>query len=284
MISIIISTQNLFLLENLKANIDETIGVKYEIIAIKNHGTMSIGKAYNLGADNAKFDYLVFCHEDIHFHTENWGYKLIDYLNQSSISLVGILGNTIKTKYPAGVYSDIQQTNRINQLQRLPYHNKVHYYTNPYNERISQVATLDGMFLSTHKKKWMEKKFDTDVLIGFHGYDIDFSLSMGQLGKVVVVYDILIEHFSFGGNTTNWVDNQISIVNKWKNNLPISSIEVNKKELKKKEIEDLKQLILTLMKLRYKPFNLLRSAIIFYIKSPFSRFNLVIIKHFFIRK
>lgn len=73
MISIIICSKNKDLLKDVSANIELTIGVPYEIIAIENNkGEFGICKAYNDGASKAKYDIFCFMHEDISFETQNW--------------------------------------------------------------------------------------------------------------------------------------------------------------------------------------------------------------------
>ena len=61
MVSIIICSVSPLLLEDLKQNIAQTIGVEYEIIAIDNREKhWPIAKAYNYGAQQAKYPYLFF--------------------------------------------------------------------------------------------------------------------------------------------------------------------------------------------------------------------------------
>lgn len=278
MISIIVSSKTQKLFKDLSSNIFETIGVKYEIIKIDNPGIMGICKAYNIGANKAKYDLLCFCHEDISFRTKNWGQNLISHFENRDVSLIGVLGNIIKTKIPAGVYSGIQNTNRIHQVQRMPNNAILNYYTNPLNEHISEVVTLDGMFLATKKEFWTKDPFDDNTLKGFHGYDVDFSLSMAKHGKVVVVYDILFEHFSSGKYTRDWVESHHSIIKKWKQIFPIYTSNVDKKTIEKHEIDDLIQYILVLSRVKIEPLIILNYAIKLFMKAPFHHFNLSVLK------
>jgi hypothetical protein len=284
MVSIIISSKNPALMKQLSKNILETVGTEHEIITINNPGLMGISKAYNIGAKKAKYNYLVFCHEDILFHTLSWGYKIEGHLKNRKNSLIGILGCTIKTKTPCGVYSGIQKLNRINQLQKITDTSPVHYYNNPNNEQESSVAVLDGMFLATTKSNWQKCPFDEEKLVGFHGYDIDFSLSQQKNGNVVVVYDILIEHFSSGGNTKEWIDAQMEIVMKWQFILPLNFEKKNRKKLlKSADYENAKEFILALFKNKYK-FKLARKmAIVCILKQPFRRINLTFLKQILLK-
>lgn len=236
MISLIIATRNAELLNQLTANIEKSIGVEYEVIAISgNNPGKGICHIYNEGATRAKFPFLCFMHEDILFHTDNWGKNLIKHLQHKEIALVGILGCLIKTKSPSGVYIPVQKLNRINQLQRTKENSIVHYFHNPYHESHSEVKLLDGLFLATTKQNHIKYNFDEDLLTAFHGYDVDYSLGQSLNGKVVVVYDILIEHFSFGGNTVSWIEAQLKITNKWLQKLP-QQVSLNKAEILMAEI------------------------------------------------
>ncbi|MES2062135.1 MAG: glycosyltransferase [Bacteroidota bacterium] len=251
MISVIICSVNKALLKDISKNIEQTIGIDYEVIAIDNtQNQYSIAQAYNLGANTAKYPYLCFVHEDILFHTKNWGVNLIGHLSDISISLVGILGSLVKTKTPSGVYIPLQKLNRINQLQRTKNGCTNHYYENPHNEIYSEVKLLDGMFLATTKMSHARYNFDEELLTGFHGYDIDYSLGQAVNGKLVVVYNILIEHFSYGGNTVPWVDAQLKITNKWLDKLP-QHVNLSKAEILTAEITNTDTFLIALYNNRY---------------------------------
>lgn len=280
MLSIITCSINATKLNSLKKSLNETTFHPFELIAINNEGNKySIGQAYNIGARQSNFLYLCFVHEDIIFKTEHWDINFIKHFENPNYSLIGILGNTVKTIYPSGVYSGVQNTNRIYQLQSAVNSPPTLIDCNPNEEKISEVAILDGMFLGTTKNHWNNIPFDEEILDGFHGYDIDFSLSMSTLGKVMVVYDILIEHSSGGGNTTQWVDSQLKVIKKWRSKLPIQKVEPNKITLYKREIDDLNQFAITLLKLKYNLKLAFKYSCIAMLRSPFQRINLFFIKH-----
>ena len=230
-------------------NIQTTVGAPFEIIAIDNHDNdYSLTRAYNYGAKKARFNYLVFVHEDILFHTNDWGRRLVNHLKDLKVSLVGILGCTIKTRIPSGVWVPIPSLIRINQLQRKPDGSVEHNYNNPCHETSSEVAILDGMFLATRRENWEIAPFDDELLTHFHGYDVDFSLAQGQLGKVIVIYDILIEHFSEGNFSAEWAIAQQKVVIKWKNKLPsVASNYIDKALLKEADILNLRLVLLSLI-------------------------------------
>ena len=101
MLSIIISSYQESLYSALEKNIAQTIGISYEIIKIYNPNKMGICEAYNIGASKAKYDFLLFIHEDILFHTKNWGELLINHLNKENTGVIGIAGSNYVPRTPS---------------------------------------------------------------------------------------------------------------------------------------------------------------------------------------
>jgi len=278
MISIIICSHNKILRNQISINIEQTIGLDYEILITDNSlNEVGICKAYNDCAIQAKYEYLVFCHEDILFHTPNWGILLINHFSNTNARIVGFLGCVIKTRTPSSAYIYNSDLNRHNQLQRYPNGNSIHCYENPLNEKISEVSVVDGFFMATKKEYWQNTKFSEDYLKGFHAYDIDFSLKNYQLGKIIVVYDILIEHFSFGNFTSSWVDAQLSLTKKWNLYLPFY-INSTIYQVRIAEINNIKELLKILIANNGSK----KLIIIYYLKllhlSPINNLNMFLIR------
>lgn len=253
MISVIICSVNEQLSAQLSENIRSTIGVAdFEVIIINNtQNQYSITQAYNLGAAQAKYPYLCFVHEDILFHTEHWGQNLIKHLSDKTVSLLGVLGNVIKTKCPAGAYSTVPGVLRINHLQKTLSNEIEFYHLNPHSEYQSDVVLLDGMFLATTIEQHKKYPFDDSILKGFHGYDVDYSLGHYLNGRVIVVYDILLEHFSFGSYSAAWADAQLTVIQKWKKHLPMV-INGYEKHLRPVELENIRRFLMVLFKYNHK--------------------------------
>ena len=102
MISIIISSYQDKFYSALEKNIAETIGIPYEIIKIVNPNLMGICEAYNKGASMAKYNYLLFLHEDVIFHTKEWGQKLVSHLEKENVGVIGIAGSNYVPRFPIG--------------------------------------------------------------------------------------------------------------------------------------------------------------------------------------
>lgn len=205
MISIIISTYKPILLQQLGENIGNTIGnITYEIIAVDNPGKMGICEAYNNGVQQARYDYFVFCHEDILFHTPNWGENLIQHLQNPRTGVVGIAGSCYVPYTPNGWHLYDDKYNRAYYIQNDQNGNDGRIQSIFIGKGTENIAfALDGVFLAVRKIVYKEHPFNEE-LKGFHGYDLEFSLSIAKKYQNIVVNDILLEHFSKGNFNTNW--------------------------------------------------------------------------------
>lgn len=239
MLSIIISSYQNDYYNQFEKNVKATIGAEfqYEIIKIDNPGTMGICTAYNLGASKAQYPYLLFIHEDVQFETQNWGDKLVQHLKRPEIGIVGLAGATRKTKMISSWYQLLvgdKDANRYNYKQVFKFQDRVPELriNNPLQEDTSSVITLDGFFLAIEFSKFNQFKFDESLLKSFHGYDLDFSLSVSAKYQNIVVYDILLVHFSEGKVNEGWENEVLLVHKKWMDILPIGKETLKNNELK----------------------------------------------------
>ena len=222
MLSIIVSSYQENHFTNFSESVKNTIGnTPYEIIKVWNPKLMGLCEAYNKGVEQAKYDYLLFVHEDVLFITKNWGNVLLNHLKDSKTGAIGIAGSTYKSNYPTS-WSSVKYCKRQYISKSAIEENNDIIIDNPNNEYKSRVCSLDGVFIATKKDIWLEYKFDQNLLKDFHGYDIDFSLSVSQKYNVFVIYDILIFHVSSGNQNKEWLKAVMQISDKWKNKLPVS--------------------------------------------------------------
>lgn len=226
MLSIIICSISSERLQDLKRNIQETIGIEYEIIAIKNNEKKwPIAKAYNYGAQKAKFSYLFFVHEDVMFHSVNWGSFVEHKLEEPDCGVIGFAGGKVMLRccsgwnqYYAWVCCHLYQND--NGLARFDVYNA--YLEHPFEE----VVTLDGLGMFVRKEIWEKYPFDETMLTGFHCYDIDFSLRIAATkcykNYVCCSSQVLIQHFSQGSYNAQWFADTIRLYkNKWSKVLPV---------------------------------------------------------------
>lgn len=227
MISVIISSVNKAHLQQVSENINATIGVPYEIIATDNsEGKQGICEVYNKGMMRAQYDILCFMHEDVLIKTNNWGKKLLALFEQDpKLGLVGIAGSSYKPLAPSGVGGYGVNTHYHNFIQSYKYKKKrsMHVYSNPDKQSLAEVVCIDGVFMAATREVAEEFMFDEITLKGFHGYDIDFSLSVSQKYKVAVTFDILLNHFSEGLYNDIWMEENLKLHNKWNRHLPLNA-------------------------------------------------------------
>jgi hypothetical protein len=239
MISVLICSVNPDSASRISTNIKETIGVECEVLVYNNSSdSKGICSVYNKLSSKAKYEYLCFVHEDVSFHTENWGTKLIAHFEaDENIGLIGIAGGKFKSAAPSSWFPwfpDIVSNDRIPVMNIKQHHkNKLitHDHKNLAKEVRAKVAVVDGVWLCCTQSTFKKAKFDEKLLKGFHCYDIDFSLAVNQFADVVVVFDILVEHFSYGNYNRQWVEASYQLHKKWKWNLPLNFSDLSKEEI-----------------------------------------------------
>jgi hypothetical protein len=226
MISIIIASADPNQLQQVTENIEITIGVPFEIIAINNSdASKGICEIYNSGIQQARYNILCFMHEDIIIKTNNWGPILKNIFdNNTDIGLLGVVGGSYKPFTPSTWEGLGVKNTFCNIIQSYKYLKKetYHDYRNPKNSLLERVACVDGVWLATTSKVATEFKFDEDTFKGFHAYDIDYSIAVGSRYKVAVTYEILINHLSEGKYSREWMEDTLILHNKWKDYLPIN--------------------------------------------------------------
>jgi len=226
MISVIISSADATALQKVTENITATIGAPFEIIAIDNSKAQrGICAVYNEGARSAKFDILCFMHEDVIIETCGWGKSISNvFKNYDQVGLVGIGGATYKSLTPSPWSSYGIDTRYINLKQSYKYTDlrPELLYRNPDNMQLADVACIDGVFMCTTKNIFSSHQFDETTFKNFHLYDVDLSINIGRQHKVVVVFDILLNHLSEGRYDKLWLQDNLKLHEKWNNYLPIN--------------------------------------------------------------
>ena len=234
MISVIVCSINPLLLANLKNNIQSSIGIDYEVICVDNRNDKKgISEVYNEAAKRATFNILCFVHEDVFIHSNNWGISLLKVLSDEAIGLVGVSGTIYKSNYPSVWSACDQSFYRSNTIQHFKSEEQpVISIINPFNRAVEEVAVLDGVFLATKKSIFDSYFFDEKIFKNFHCYDLDISFNIGTDFRIIVTYDILLEHFSEGSLNRSWVEDSIKLHEKWNQILPreIGEIGIVQKE------------------------------------------------------
>lgn len=243
MISLIICSRDAAALEEVSRSAAATIGVPYELIAIDNSlGRYGICEAYNTGAARARYDLLCFMHEDLRFHTADWGKLVADILADTSIGVVGVAGGTYEVDAPAtwsSCYAEHIYMNVLHTANGKSSHDR----RAPAAGSLAPVAVVDGLWMCCRKQVWQEFKFDALAFPGFHFYDVDFCTRVFPTYQICVTVDVLIEHFSYGSYTKPWYDTAVEYYDKRRAYLPFSSVHISAAEARQLRLQAFQRFI-----------------------------------------
>ena len=225
MISVIICSRNSTISDNLQGNIDATIGSEYELIVIDNsQNKYSIFEAYNLGIEKSQGEYLCFIHDDILFHTHEWG-EVVNRIfeEDKKTGLLGIAGAKSKTRMPSAWWDCNSGENYTHIIQHFNNKESEKWSFGFDKKSIEEVVVIDGVFMVLRKD---DKIIFDKIMIGYHNYDLNISFECKKQGyKIVVTNQILIEHFSIGIINKEWIQSTSKIHNLYKNILPLNTKE-----------------------------------------------------------
>jgi glycosyltransferase involved in cell wall biosynthesis len=205
MISLIICSRKSTIPEELSKNIEKTIGYEYELIVIDNStNRYSIFKAYNIGIERSRGEYLCFIHDDVLFHTQNWGRVVKRIFEEDKkIGLIGIAGAKNKSKMPSAWWDCNKGDNYTYIVQHFKNKKKETMNYGFDKNPIEEVVVIDGVFMVLRKK---DKISFHKSMTGFHNYDLNLSFECKKQGlKIVVTNQLLIEHFSIGSINKEWI-------------------------------------------------------------------------------
>lgn len=216
MISIIVCSINPARAEAFRTNVLETIGQPCEFI------NMIIGKPVTAlpmcitivpGRRRANTFVLLM---RIYF---DWGERIVSLLKKPTTGVVGFAGSTAKLATCSG-WGSMRQYTRYNYVQRFRNGSIKYCIANPDKVSASPVIVLDGMCLFMRREVWAEIRFDEATFQGFHLYDLDISMAVGQKYINYVTNDVLLEHFSEGSYNQAWLDDTARFHRKWAGCLP----------------------------------------------------------------
>ncbi|MCX6235106.1 MAG: glycosyltransferase [Bacteroidetes bacterium] len=262
MLSIIICSKNPTISPELEKNILETTGVDYELIIIDNsRNEYSIFASYNEGIHKSKFPYLCFVHDDVLFKTENWGKLVCRHLSDETVGVIGIAGGDIATRIP-GPWSISGQAKSFIQSDKSKKRKTVFDLAQKSQRSLKQeVVLLDGVWLCMRHNIFEKIMFDDKTFDGFHAYDYDICIQAKLKGyKNFVVYDIIIEHFSWGIRNKDWVINLLKVFTKWQPFLPVTLNNYSKEEIQKLETKNFYLFVKRMVHVRFTRDEILESV------------------------
>ena len=192
---------------------------KVEVIEYVNKGE-GLTKFYSKGLKEAKYDIVVFLHDDIIIETKQVASKLVKlYENNPEYGVLGVAGS----KYMAESGRWWENSKKMYGRVAHTHQGKtwLSAYSDDLGNNVEEVVNVDGVFFSVHKKR-LKVDFDLKVK-GFHFYDVDFSFRCHLSGvKVGVHTNIRVNHMSIGETNDEWEQNRIEFAEKFKDKLPIN--------------------------------------------------------------
>ena len=212
--------------ENLQKNIEDSIGVPYEIVLIDNSkNEFDIFTAYNKGVSLSKYSILCFMHDDIEFKTLKWGENVIEKFKNDKLGAIGVAGAPYYPILAGPWWSGGVVSKNIIEIENGDIDNIA--YQAPSNNQL-EVVVLDGVWICIRKSLFEKISFDSEQLKGYHLYDVDICFQINTLGyKIISVFDIIIQHASRGVMNRNWIDNCLVVQKKWVRRLPIQVIKLS---------------------------------------------------------
>ena len=224
MLSIISCSIHPGLAENLKKNIEETIGddTRYEFLIYDNRTERKpIAAVYNSCARKAAGDNLFFVHEDVAFLSKGWGKMIEEKLSEPDCGVIGFAGSIVKPAVYSG-WAINPHCSRARYWRPDKDRKKLVCMNMPADVLFSPVVTLDGLGLFVKKTVHMNHRFDEKALTGFHCYDLDYSM---EIARHYTNYccNLDIYHMSRGNFGEEWLSYTIKIHNeKWSGFLPLT--------------------------------------------------------------
>lgn len=220
-LSIIICSRKSIISKDLEENIDNTIGCDYELIIIDNsQNDHSIFAAYNEGVKLSHGDVLCFMHDDIIYRTKDWGRKVLSYFSEECVGCIGVAGTKYFPRIPASWFSMKEES--INIIQHYKAGDEGVLVNRGLSNEATRVVAIDGVWMCFPRSIFNRIKFD-EKYGGFHTYDADICMQVNIEKKdILVVPDILIEHFSCGNISKDLFASNLLFYDKWKDLLPIN--------------------------------------------------------------
>lgn len=190
-----------------------------EVIEYINNGE-GLTKPYNKCLAEAKYDIVVFMHDDVEIMTKNFAKKLVKMFNKNpEYGIIGAAGG-----------KNIPESGKWWEDKRKMYGRVYHThegktwlsaYSPDQNDRVVETAMVDGLFFAIDKRK-IKVNFD-ETVEGFHFYEITFCIQNYLEGvKIGVFTNIKLNHMSIGATNDEWERNRVTFSEKFSDNLPIN--------------------------------------------------------------
>ena len=191
---------------------------KVEVIEIVNKGDRSLTECYNEILKRAKYNHVVFCHDDITIETSQWGTKLLkQFARNPEYGIIGVAG----TKHLPSSGRWWEQTKKMYGRVAHTHEGKtwLSSYSNDLGHNIEKTIIVDGVFFAVDKRLLLAT-FDEEVK-GFHFYDVTFCFENYIKGVNIGVSTMIrVNHQSIGMTNDAWELNRQNFAENYKQFLP----------------------------------------------------------------
>ena len=205
---------------------------KIEFLHYKNNGEFSLTQIYNKGLKEAKYNTIIFLHDDLTIETKQFGPKLLKQFEKNpEYGIIGVAGskllgeNFVWWEDRSKMYGRVQHTHEGNSWLSA--------YSEDLGQELEEVVVVDGVFFAVDKTK-LKVEFNESVE-GFHFYDVTFCFENHLKGvKVGVSTVVRVNHKSIGMTNESWESNRQQFSETFKEQLPTKVKKVLRKNEKLK--------------------------------------------------
>lgn len=172
-------------------------------------GTSGICNAYNkvlkIARNTTGCKTVVLLHDDTEINDPKFREKILNAINEGNIGAVGVVGGSELTSL--AWWKSKKTIGKIHESRG----------TIDFNTTSGDVDAIDGLFMAISQTAFRKFEFDEENFPKFHGYDVDYCLTLRNSGLRVVVRPIDLFHRTKGGfgNAKEFLEANTVLQNKW---------------------------------------------------------------------
>jgi glycosyl transferase family 2 len=163
-----------------------------DAVVLKRRRQDSIFSAYNAILEEAQqlpdLEALVLLHEDTELRDADLANRLRALFSDDSVGLGGAIGAEAVTSL---AWWEAERRGRVSWNGPGP---KREPQVDDFGAATREVDCIDGLLMVLSPWVVRNVRFDARTFRGFHGYDVDFSFTVRDAGRRVVVTDIPLHH------------------------------------------------------------------------------------------
>lgn len=221
-------------IENFAKHVEDTCGCDISVIVAVNHDAIGLTEVYNRATESEelKDKIVVFMHDDIEFMREGWGKELLRLFDEhKDYGIIGVAGSAEFNNKEAAWWRYKRIFGQV--LHRHEGKSWLTAFSPLLDHDLEEVCVVDGLFMAVHngrcKQRWDDEHFK------FQFYDIAFCIDNYLEGvKIGVTTNIRIAHNSVGELKPEWHEAVGTLMEKYRDVLPISIPEKKKQYGKQK--------------------------------------------------